>query len=324
MLDPDGPGRPDPETQGATRILRGYAMFYAVKYNSAAPPTGQWSEIRWNHLKGDAAIVNYQTGSAWEYNAWSFPATQTVAHGDFLPTPGTLNLDGTEYAQPYGSLLLDFYASGSTALSGQNQSVMVDTDVTLGIVSTDLRQDGCGPVLTKVQADVWNEFEAKFSGTRRCICCWDETMLSDWVRSVAIPNYFNRSALRTDKGKARLDGVASTECDYVDLCGPTAVQKRVTCGKLEKHDGNYTNRLEQSEPAALLGVATKFLAFSPSGKHDMTGLNLVGMGTESAVIQTDPSYGPEELNNASDRVIGAAHDAKTGANRSCDVVVPYE
>jgi len=315
VLDPDGPGRPDPETLDGTRILRGYVLFYAVKYDPTASATGSWVEIRWNHLKGDAAIVNYMNGSAWEYNAWAFRATQNVPNGEPTGTPGTLNLDGKEYDQPYASLLLDFYGSGSTALSGGNQSVMVDTDLTLNIVSTDLRQDGCGPVLTKVEAEIWNEFETKFSGTRRCICCWDQTMLSDWVRSVAVPNHFKRTALRTDKGKARLDGVESTECDYVALCGPTAAQKRSICGRLTKSNGTYLNPLDQSEATALLGLATKFLAFNPSGKKATTGMNLVGMGRESATIQTDIMVGPDELNGASGRAVGVAPDGKSGSTK---------
>lgn len=312
VLDPDGPGRPDPETMGATRILRGYVLFYAVKYDPTIGSTGSWVEIRWNHLKGDAALVNYANGSGWEYNAWAFRATTNVPHGGVLPTPGTLNLDGAEYDQPYDTLLLDFYGSGSTALTGGGQNVMIDTDLTLNIVSTDLRQDSCGPILTKIEAEIWNEFETKFSGTRRCICCWDQTMLSNWVRSVAIPNHFTRAALRTDKGKARLDGVYSTECDYVELCGPTAVQKRETCGRLEKRYGEYVNRLEQSEDTALLGLATKFMTFSPSGESATAGMNLVGMGYQSAVIDTDIMVGPDELSDATSRAIGSTRDAKTG------------
>ena len=30
-------------------------------------------EIRWNHLSGDAVIVNYHDHTAWEYNTWNFP-----------------------------------------------------------------------------------------------------------------------------------------------------------------------------------------------------------------------------------------------------------
>jgi hypothetical protein len=315
VLDSQGPGRLDPETNRTSRILRGYVLFYAVKYDRNAGSTGEWTEIRWNHLKGDAVIVNYQNGTAWEYNAWAFQA-RSVGHGEPMPPAGVLRLDGVEYDSPYASLVLDFYASGSTALTGGQQQVMVDTDLTLHAVSVDLKQDNCGPILTKVEAQIWNEFETKFSGTRRCICCWDQTMLSNWVRSISVPNHFTRAALRTDKGQARLDGVESTECDYVSLCGPTAAQKRFQCGRLEKDEfGNYKNSHDQSEATALLGLTTKFLVFSPSNKKAATGMSLVGMGEYPATIYTDVMVGPDEINTDS---TSRAQSARSSSTKGTD------
>jgi hypothetical protein len=293
VLDPDGPGRPDPETGMTSRILRGYVVMWAVYFDGSS-----WVNIRWNHLKGDAVIVNYENGSAWEYNAWAFQA-RTGSHGAAIGDGENIYLNGGTYDAPFANLLLDFYASGSQALSGGGQTVMVDTDVTLHAVSVDLRQDGCGPVLTKVEAEIWNEFETKFSGTRRCICCWDQTMLSDWVRSVAIPNHFTRERLGTDKGQARLTGVESNECNYAELCGPTGTLKRRICEGYGAADtlNDVFPVFEQSEDAALLGLATKFLSFSPSGDHASAGMNLVGAGTGDATIQVDPMVGPEESND---------------------------
>jgi hypothetical protein len=301
VLDEDGPGRPDPETSGATRILRGYVIMWAVRFNESE---NLWEEIRWNHLQGDAVIVNYENGTAWEYNAWSAQA-RCGAHGEPLldciehddngvccdaeVIPGNLDLDGFQYDIAFDELILDFYGTGSTVFSGGGVTASVNTDLTVHAVSADLRQDGCGPVLTKVEAEIWNEFESKFSGTRRCVCCWDQTMLSDWSRSEVIPNHFRRSALRTDKGKARLDGVYSTECDYEELCGETAYQKRRNC------DLNTPYR-SWSENAAILGLATKFIAFSGGiSEHATAGLNLVGAGSEAATIRADVEAGGEEL-----------------------------
>jgi hypothetical protein len=319
VLDVDGPGRPDPETNGATRILRGYVVMWAVRFNA---DKNLWEEIRWNHLKGGAVLVNYENSSAWEYNAWAFRATP-CSGGQGAPLidcagfdvngvcrageviPGNLDLDGFQYDIAFESLLLDFYGSGTLALSGGDQIVMTDTDLTVHAVSADLRQDGCGPVLTKVEAEVWNENESKFSGTRRCICCWDQTMLSDWSHNQSIPNHFLRSALGTDKGKARLDGVASTECDYESLCGPTAKMKRwynctdtVDPGVAALGNGFF----DASEDAAILGLATKFLAFSPSGKLETAGMNLVGVGRKPATIIHDvtPITDGQELNVGKD------------------------
>ena len=305
VLDEDGPGRPDGEINGpASRILRGYVIMWAVEFN---PEENLWEEIRWNHLKGDAVIVNYANGTAWEYNAWATQAS-CGAHGEPLldctrfdengvcceaeVIPGNLDLDGFQYDVAFDQLILDFYGSGSDVFSGGQVTASVDTDLTVHAVSADLRQDGCGPVLTKIEAEIWNEFETKFSGTRRCICCWDQTMLSDWVRSEAIPNHFKRSALRTDKGKARLDGVYSVECDYAELCGETAFQKMWSCGRDEMAPP-YSSF---SEDAAILGLATKFIAFSGGiTEHATAGMNLVGSGREAGTIRADIMFGAEEL-----------------------------
>lgn len=305
VLDPPAlfgkPGRPDPETNGGTRVLRGYVLAWAVRQN---PTTGNWEEIRWNHLKGDAVVVNYAEGTAFEYNAFAFQA-HAVPHGQFLPTPGRLDLDGFEYDVAFDELVLDLYASGSSALSQGvpgdpgSTTVFVDTDLTLVPVSVDLRQDNDGPVTTKVEVEIWNEFESKFSGTRRCITCWDQTLLSDFVTSVAIPNHFLRSNLRTDKGKARLDGVASIECDDVN-------------------EPMFDN---VSQDVSLLGLATKVLSFN-GASLDTTGLNLVGLGEQPAVIQYDFSVQGDELLSAeSDRTArGSRGDTKPSTIRGFESI----
>ena len=92
-----------------------------------------------------------------------------------------------------------------------------------------------------------------FSGTTRCVTCWDQTLLSNYE----LPNHFMMATIHTDKGKARIDGVQSTLCDY-------------------------------SEEAPLLGVAAKILAFSGVNvAHAYAGMTLVGQGTEIGVIQAD-------------------------------------
>ena len=291
VLDENGPGRPDPETLGTTRVLRGFLVLWAVKFNADAPDTndrGLYEQIRWNHLEGSAVLVNYQLGWAWEYNAWAFQVCNpVVANGQTIGEPGRILLNGLEYNLVYSDLLLDFYASSSQVFSTPNVPVSVQTDLTVHAVDLDLRQDGCGPVLTKVEADIWNEFEAKFSGTRRCVCCWDQTMLASWSRNASIPNHFVRSALRTDKGKAKLNGVESNECDYETLCGRAPGNCGPTAGA--------QNGFSQATP--LLGLATKFLSFSigTTPNQEAAGMNLVGMGEEAAVILYDPVEGPSEL-----------------------------
>ncbi len=251
ILDPGTPpGRPDPE--GSTdRVLRGYIIAYAVD--------AAGEEILWNHLKGDALIINYANGEAWEYNAYAFQAIPGAGgappqHGDATGTPGELHLDGDEYDDCFMYLLLDFVAAGATAYSPPLAagSIVADTDLTLFPVNLDVRQDGDGPVTTKAKFDLWNGNEVKLSGTIRCITCWDQTLISRYDA----PNHFLRANLQTDNGKARIDGMASTNC-------PGSVA------------------------SPLLGVAAKMLACQSAAKTAMAGTNLVGMGTEDGLILAD-------------------------------------
>lgn len=135
ILDPGlPPGRPDtdPLNRGG-RVLRGYVLAWAVDTENR--------EIRWNHLRGDAMIVNYPLAYAWDYPTWNFPAIAGMLEGSLLLEPyGQLNLDGVEYAYAPDQLLMDFYAAGSRLISTMGQQVLLDTDLTLWAAVKDLRQ----------------------------------------------------------------------------------------------------------------------------------------------------------------------------------------
>jgi hypothetical protein len=274
ILDPGfPPGRPDPEGPAGSRYLRGYVLAWAV--NSAG------EEIRWNHLKGDATTVNYEQGYAFEYNAYAFRAL-TANHGEESDAyPGELQLDGSEYDYVFDKLLFNFYASGSQALSRGGNVATIDTDVTVFPVSVDLRQETEGPVVTKVRFDIWNENETRFSNTERCISCWDQALLSDYIA----PNHFLVNFLQTDAGKARLDGLASQECDVL------------LCDLLDVFTPNCSTN------AAILGIATKLIAFSGAGTGvAASSVNMAGMDTESATIQYDIIAPPGEVIGDEDSV----------------------
>jgi len=262
VLDPgDPPGRPAPDGAVGDRMLRGYVVGWAVN--------AEGGEIRFNHLKGDALIINYADETAWEYNAWTF-STRCVDHGaealdctlfdangtccEAEVIPGVMDMDAFQYDMVFGKLVLDFYAVGSPSLWGVSA---IDTDLTLFPVDADLRQESEGVVTTKAHFDIWNMNEVKFSGTHRCITAWDQALLSTYDA----PNHFLLENLHTDKGKARIDGVMSVVCDY-------------------------------SESAAILGVSAKMLTLDPSGAAAAAGMNLFGMGVESATIQADVVESP--------------------------------
>ncbi|MBU0717246.1 MAG: hypothetical protein KJ749_03280, partial [Planctomycetes bacterium] len=111
---------------------------------------------------------------------------------------------------------------------------------------------------TKANFNIWNQNEVKFSGTHRCICHWDQAFISEYDA----PNHMLRENLQTDKGKARITGVRSTE-----VCG------------------------EDSRNAPLIGLAAKRMTFA-SGDAMMAGMPLVGAGVDPnryGQILYDPS-----------------------------------
>ncbi|HRX87648.1 MAG TPA: hypothetical protein P5572_21690 [Phycisphaerae bacterium] len=266
ILDPGPPvGRLAPDGS-RDRVLRGFILAWAVD--------AQGAEIRWNHLKGDVVIVNYDEGSAWEYTAYAFQALDpTVANGETLGTPGQLFLNGSEYDTGFDLLLLDFYASGTAEPLGTLDYVRLDTALTLMPISIDVRQETAGPVTTKASFTIWNQNEVKLTGLDRCVTCWDDALLSAY----GVPNHFLAANLQTDKGKAQIDGLASQLCD-VDY---------------DPGDGlalGADPRDVVSEPASLLGVEMKRLT-TPTIRgqviNDTAGENLVGMGAQSGIIRAD-------------------------------------
>jgi hypothetical protein len=193
---------PDPEGSGDL-VSRGYLIAWAVD--------AEGRQISWNHLHGGAMVLNYADSAAWEYNATAFQVVNGAPLGQSVGTPGTLNLDGTEYDSGFTYLLFDFFASGSDALSSGGILALVDTDLTLLILDNDLRQDAEDLPLSKAHLHVWNANEVGMSGTEYCVTQWDERLLS------SIGGHFLVQNLQTDNGRARVTGMASTVCDYGGL-----------------------------------------------------------------------------------------------------------
>ncbi len=121
---------------------------------------------------------------------------------------------------------------------------------------------------TKAKFDIWNEWEVKFSGTHRCICHWDETLISEYDP----PNHMLIEYLHTDKGKARIEGMASSVCPEVLEC------------------------CEEPRDAPLIGVAAKWIDFGTGTDFPpraVTGIPMTGMGVEAAQILYTPSPAPD-------------------------------
>lgn len=294
ILDPGpagSPGRPNLEPDGG-RVLRGFVIAFATDENQ--------EEISYNHLSGHADIVHYGFRSAWEYQAAAFQAINPSVGAATDSYPGVLNLDGKEYDYAFNTLLFDFFAVGSTAFSNGGVTVMLDTDLTLHPVSVDLRQDSCGPITTKAHFDIWNANEDFRSGTARCITCWDQTLLSAYSVDNGLDNNFILADLGTDKGKARIDGMESFECDNL-FVPPDLDDAILQYILLHDREGCYYT-INDSQNAALLGVAAKILSFSGGASgRTWAGMNLVGAGQESAQIYFDIPAPPETATNGNGR-----------------------
>jgi len=258
ILDPGSPpGRPDPDGSG-DRVLRGFIVGWAVRVSDN-------HQIRFNHLKGSATIINYLASAAWEYNAYAARVNPNlVSHGSIVGTGGVLLLDGSQYAAGYDFLLYDFFATGSQALSGGMATVTSDTDVTLMPITADLRLSvSPDPVTTKAEMEIWNMNEVKFSGAQRCLTCWDQALLSNY----GDPDHFDLNNLQTNKGRARVNGVSDPGCFASSLLpAPFAG--------------------DPSEYASLLGVVAKVLDVNGSDTA-LAGTNMVGTGEECAEIIYD-------------------------------------
>ena len=221
-------------------------------------------QIRWNHLSGSAMVVDYRDGAAWEYGAWASAAVEDIDHGGPVGTPGIIRLDGVEYAAPYAELRGQFQASGSTGLSGGGNLLNADTDITLHPVSADFSSGTNGPVSTFARYFVWNQNEVKFSEALRCVECWDQSLLSRYMPV----DHFTIGNIQTRTAYFRINGLAGPACSGINPA--------------------------TAEP--LLGLANT-IAHSASEKY-MGGRNLLGAGTETAIIRYDPLGAPDEIAEA--------------------------
>jgi hypothetical protein len=126
----------------------------------------------------------------------------------------------------------------------------------------------------------------KFSGTHRCICDWDQALISEYDP----PNHMLIEYLHTNKGKARIDGIAS----------------QVVCG-------------EDSSPAPLIGVAAKLINFfvgTQSLPQAMAGMPMVGMGLQLGEYAGKITYDPSPAPAAAGTAVGDRETIHRDTSRS--------
>jgi hypothetical protein len=243
--------------------------------------TGQ---INWNHLYGNATVLDYTNLTAYQYNSFNFTARGVPSLGQEVGTGGDIVLSGANLAYDACPqyLMFNFFSFAPTRdvpIDGAGQTVKFNkTDLTLVPCKQDLRQDRI-PTCTKAKFDIWNENETKYTGAYQCFKCWFEGYLNQIGDPILDPTGFGGekfiySGLHTSLGRFRAAGVASSVCKFGT--GPFA-----KCPA-----GNGVT-------SPLLGITTTQIFFT--GKSELTAATGVGAGSgETSHILYDPSGLPPE------------------------------
>jgi hypothetical protein len=202
---------------------------------------GELNQVKWNHLSGTATLYHPRFG-AYEYNAYAAfvptgidlePVCGTAP--PCIPTPGVLNLNGIEYDQCPLFQIAQF--SPANPYTNPNPVPPLPASA-IQVVSNRLAVAGCNlnlnqdfiPVFTKLEFEVWNEDERKFTGAFECADSWHETEFtaaptptSGGAIDAGAQN-FQWATLQTYSARYRMRGVASTQCPQSQNVGLLGVQ----------------------------------------------------------------------------------------------------
>jgi hypothetical protein len=157
-----------------------------------------------NDLKGEAEIVRSNPGvvDVLAYNAIGIPAIAGANSRDSVLVLGGPN---AEYSSCPNVLIMDHFFDGAQdPVSGDE----VTTDLTLVPCTEDFVSQV--PVTTPVQFLVFNEFEQRFSTSRR-VTCFDEVPLSRIDSSSPNRSIFSAAVAGTLTGQTRIRGVPNQD-----------------------------------------------------------------------------------------------------------------
>lgn len=180
---------------------------------------GAQNQVKWNHISGTATV--YGAVGAYEYNAYAFYVPTGI---DLQPVgvAGTLNLNGVEYDSCPLYMIGQFSPAGAVA---QAAPLVVRNRLAVTGCTLALNQDATY-TWTKLQFDIWNGDEVKFTGAFECADSWHETefnvgtvtanglnstVFTDGIDSAA--QNFDLLTLGTYAARYRVQGVKSSQCD---------------------------------------------------------------------------------------------------------------
>jgi hypothetical protein len=226
LLTPDNPATGPNEAEateadpGLGPYFKGFLACWAVN------GTGQ-AHVKWNHLSGTATVWSPAAGAAYEYPAYAF----FVKNGlDLAPigAPNTLRLDGNEYDACPLYLVGQFTPVGpfvgSVVAPGVGAPSVRGTRLAVVGCTLRLNQDWF-PVYTKLQFDVWNEDEVKFTGAYECADSWHEVDFNRETDTGSQNFWFDM--LSTFSARYRVESDKSTQCPEAQLVGLLGVQSTI-------------------------------------------------------------------------------------------------
>ena len=207
-------GYDNPYLGGATRdpYFAGTLVCFAVDAT-------EQNQVKWNHLSGSATVYDPARQTAYEYSAYAFFVQSGL---DLAPvgTPGTLYLNSVDYDSCPLYQIGQLSPEGTVGGAAAAMFTVIRNRLAITGCTLELNQDWL-PIATKLQFDVWNADEVKFTGAFECADSWHETLLSDVD---AAPANFARVNLGTDTARFRVQGVKSTQCQGSVAVGLLAVQ----------------------------------------------------------------------------------------------------
>jgi hypothetical protein len=225
-----------------------------------------FQEIHHNHLIGKATIFTFKPDStaisptaasqAHEYTAWAFQAhyqgsSNAIYTGKPLPTPGQLNLDGTEYDRCPSALIGQFIPTGRV-LGGEKTR----TQISIASCHEDLTLDGNARI-SNLNYSVYNSNGIKYTGAHECMGAWYEADLG-----VAFPHFTYRT-LKSDSALFLVRPTASRQCNQ----------------------GLQSAAMEKDIAASsIVGVQ-----INDVGGHYQTSSNLIGLGGSSDAPNIAPA-----------------------------------
>jgi hypothetical protein len=251
---------------------------------------GAQNQVKWNHLSGTATVYNANIG-AYEYNAYAFFVPTGLDQEPVGITPGSLNLNGVEYDSCPLYQIGQFTPVDVVLPANQQpntEPIVTPGGIPLSVWGNRLALTGCNinlnqdwvPVYTKLQFDVWNEEEIKFTGAFECADTWHETVFADpflfptttantaslghgWIDSGA--QNFQASTLQSFSARYRVQGVKSTQCEDASAKPP-----RIT------------------QAVGVIAVQSSSVSVNNARPSDMVGTTLAAAGKFTGKIVWDP------------------------------------